>query len=424
MKILILNPYNPFPVNSGGKMRTLLFTAALKEKHQISLLYPPDPDRMHEDILSEEIRRNFQNLWTSEYEIKKADMQTFPQRLKNVMHGIPWEIYHQYLPNFEQMLIRVVRKHSFDIVFARYISTGRYLLENRKTLKAKIIIDVDDLEFIKSSRQLRIEGKKKPYDAYRRKFNNWLLKRYNRKLNTIARTIVCSEHDQHLLQKKLGLHNVTVIPNSIDVTGYTSITPYSNIHIQQKTLLFCGTLNYEPNIDGVVWFIHHVFPLIISRYPTVKLHIVGSLKKGKIRGLADNKSIFCFYNVPDVTSYYEQSSIVIVPLRVGGGTRIKILEAFACRRPVVSTSVGAEGIQAHHDRHLLIADKPEEFADVCLHLLDNPNEAYRLTEEAYRLVSEHYDTRIVNKHITELFEKGIESPVKKCGWGKKITNQQ
>lgn len=399
MKILILNPYIPYPVNSGGRLRTWRFITALKERHMLSLLCPPE--KTHSDALTAPIRGNFENLWVSG---RDAGSNGLPlgKRIKNLLGGVPWEITYPYSRNLNRLLLEVMREHRFDAVFARYISAGKYLIENIAAINARVIVDLDDIEFIKSSRQMGIE-RTGGYAGFRMKLNNLLLKRYHRKLRSIDRVLVCSEDDRRLLRESLGLDNISVIPNAIEVSRYAQMPPYTQAVNRLKTLLFCGTLNYAPNVDGLMWFVKEVFPLILAQDPGITLNVIGSSKRDSLPGVTGERSIACFFNVPDVIPYYAQSSAVIVPLRVGGGTRIKILEAFACGRPVVTTPIGGEGLEMTAGVHCLTAAEPRDFAAACLRLLGNFDEAERIARESRIFVRDRFDTPAVDEKIRALF---------------------
>jgi glycosyltransferase involved in cell wall biosynthesis len=166
-------------------------------------------------------------------------------------------------------------------------------------------------------------------------------------------------------------------------------------------IFFCGAMDYEPNIDAAIWFTQNIFPKILQKDPTVKLEIVGRQPGPEILELA-SQSVSVHANVPSMAAYYERAGVVIVPIRVAGGTRIKILEAAACRCPVVSTTIGAEGLAVENEKHCLLADDEQAFADDCLRVLNDPKLAQRLGEEIYSLVKNTYDVEVVQKSIREL----------------------
>lgn len=168
------------------------------------------------------------------------------------------------------------------------------------------------------------------------------------------------------------------------------------------TLLFVGTLNYYPNEDAALLLCRDVLPLLRERAGArreVRLVIAGALPSPPVRALAGAPGVVVAADVPDLAPLYNAADVVVAPLRAGGGTRIKILEAFAHRRPVVATTVGAEGIDARHGEHLLIADSPPALADACLRLMESPDEAADMAGRAFDLVRSAYDIDRVRRIV-------------------------
>jgi len=202
-------------------------------------------------------------------------------------------------------------------------------------------------------------------------------------LRDLDRVYVCSEPDRMRLLGR-GAAEVRVLPNAVAAVPGATPPPRR----EPFTLLFVGTLGYHPNADGLLWFCARVLPLLRDRGPApVRLLVVGAGAPPAVQALAALPGVTLVGAVPDVAPLYRDSHAVVVPIRAGGGTRIKVLEAFAHRRPVVSTTVGAEGIRARSGEHLLLGDRPEEFAAACRALMADAGLGARLAEAALHLVS-------------------------------------
>lgn len=400
-KILFLNQGIPYPINNGARMRTWMFFESLLTEYDISLLCLMESHSDESNLKA--LESKFQNIWLVHPDYKHQ--HSLLERFRNLARGIPWEIGFRYSSKFAARLFEILQNEHFDFIFARYMTSAKYLL-NLSLPLTKTIIDLDDLDFIKSSQKIKIVTPEGFYDKYRRQFNNWLHKHYHRRLSRVSTIIVCSEHDRLLLSQELRLSNISIICNAIAVDKYASIGVLSKDEFDQKTILFCGTLDYDPNTDGLKWFLEEIWPGIVRSQPKARLHIVGSCKEDLFRKFADNKSIFVYYNVADVLPFYRGCSLVVVPLRIGGGTRIKILEACACRRPVVSTSVGAEGLNLRNEQDCLIADSPDKFAQSCLSVLSDFSKAKALSDSGFQRVSDYYDMHVVQESILHL----IRSP--------------
>jgi glycosyltransferase involved in cell wall biosynthesis len=217
-------------------------------------------------------------------------------------------------------------------------------------------------------------------------------------LRDLDRVYVCSESDRAALRPGARAE-VCVLPNALPVSGQLSSKgghgPFS--------FLFVGTLAYYPNEDGIVHFCRQVVPLLRRIAPReFQVVIVGFGVTADVQQLASRPEVRLIGTVPDVAPWYAEADAVVVPIRAGGGTRIKVLEAFSYRRPVVSTSIGVEGIDAHPDQHLLVGDTPAELATQCARLMADPDLARALAERSYSLFLRSYSTEALAKRVAEL----------------------
>jgi len=397
MKILFLDNFAPFPINNGGAIRSWNFIKALAPEDELSLLCF---DTTKNYVLPNKLGKYFKNIWLvrygEDYQIKLNRLMKFSYFLRK----IPWEIYDGFSEEYERMFLKILKENDFDVIFARSLSCGKYLIKHKEKLSVKTIIDLDNVDSIMVQRSM-VLGKDTRYLKFRKTVNNKLLQNYYPKLNSFSASVICSQKDKDYLEN-LGLRNVWIIPNSLDVTYYEEIKHYERNAFNQKIIMFCGSLSYEPNIDAIKWFSKEIFPLIVAKNSQVKLYIVGVNPRREVLELA-GKSVFVFPNVDSVLPYYKKSSLVVVPIRIGGGTRIKILEALACHRPVVSTSVGAEGLALKNREHCVIEDNPQKFANTCLEVIEDYKKSYRLGENGYKLVREKYDEPRLRGDIKKLF---------------------
>lgn len=206
-------------------------------------------------------------------------------------------------------------------------------------------------------------------------------------LRDFDRLYVCSEADRRLLLARRPRARLCVLPNALPVPAPLPRPPEAG----PFTFLFVGTLGYYPNEDGLRFFCREVLPRLQRIAPRdVRLDIVGIGMSAGVQALGELPGVRLVGYVPDVAPRYAWADAVVVPIRAGGGTRIKVLEAFAHRRPVVSTTVGAEGIDARDGEHLLLGDTPEDFAERCARLMTEPALGAGLAERAFALFSARY----------------------------------
>ena len=218
----------------------------------------------------------------------------------------------------------------------------------------------------------------------------------NIKAHNISRTFVCSADEKRNFSPN---KRVISILNSVPM-----VDSNRNKNRDRRKILFAGSLNYQPNIDALQYFAAKTLPLILEHEPDIELLIVGRSPADNISNLSGHPNISIAMDVEDVLPYYKQAAISIAPIRFGGGTRVKILEAFAFRVPVVSTSFGYQGLDVTPGKHLLSADKPEEFADACLKLFGDRELGESLEYNAYLFVKKNHSYDSIEKEIIQVVE--------------------
>ena len=214
------------------------------------------------------------------------------------------------------------------------------------------------------------------------------------------RVFVASERDRAHIAQRTGLERLWAVPNAIDVPEEDSRTQGD----RSFTFLFVGTLDYYPNEDGILWFLEEVLPALRADTPrSFRVRIVGAHPPETVQTLASGAPDVTVTGwVDDIREAYREADAVIAPIHAGGGTRIKILEAFAFHRPVVATSAAVEGIDARDEEHLLIANEPRTFAACCRRLLRDAVLGESMADRALELVRARYDSVIVRAIIRRL----------------------
>ena len=217
-----------------------------------------------------------------------------------------------------------------------------------------------------------------------------------------------SKEDKKQFQEEYGV----TTPIEILETGVNTkfFQPTADPKPKPGRLVFLGSMDWMPNIDGMKWFVGEIYDLVKEKYPAISLDIVGRRPGEEIKNLARNdSSIQVLADVPDVRPHIAESDLFIVPLRVGGGSRIKIYEAMAMDRPVVSTTIGAEGLPLTPDEHIAIGDTPAEFADQIVRLLNDSEKKQNISNSGYRLVTENFQWKNVatqlRDHCQDLVKK-------------------
>jgi glycosyltransferase involved in cell wall biosynthesis len=218
--------------------------------------------------------------------------------------------------------------------------------------------------------------------------------------NSAAHVIAVSAIDEQMMRERFGVRSISAVGTGVDLDYFAapeSTTP-------QFDLVFVGSMDWMPNVDGIEWFLAEVLPIIRTGKPDARLAIVGRNPPPAITAKSDNKSVTVTGTVPDVRPFLWQSAISIVPLRVGGGTRLKIFEAMAAGTPVVATAIGAEGLPVQHGRTVHIADTAQDFAAECLRLLNNPQQRVRISAAALDLVRANFSWARVTRDFEDVLQ--------------------
>ena len=253
--------------------------------------------------------------------------------------------------------------------------------------------------------QTETNSLKRAYFQYERK----RMARYEAQVcNQFDLVFAVSDEDKQTLRDKLGVTTpIVVLETGVDTQFFR---PQPEITPTPGKLVFLGSMDWMPNIDGMKWFVEQVFFKIKRQHPDVSLDIVGRRPGVEIRQLADQDAgIRVIPDVPDVRPHIADCDLFIVPLRIGGGSRIKIYEAMAMDRPVVSTSIGAEGLPLTPGQHIAIGDTPDALADRVVWLLNNPEQKRQLSTAGYQLVTENYQWRNVAIRLRDHCEKLVKA---------------
>lgn len=287
-----------------------------------------------------------------------------------------------YRRKMQKALDRLVGENKFDIIHASSVILGYYDFPR----VIPTISDTHNVEFDLVHRTLR--GTRDPiwklylYLEYKR-----LRKEELRNCLKFDAMLATTSRDSELWKKELPGLDVTVVQNGVD---RQFLTPVADVKQDEDALVFVGLMEYYPNRHGILYFIEEIFPLILRERPHAKLYIVGAKPTKDVLAHASDRIIITGF-VDDVRPYVARSSVFVIPLLIGGGIRGKALEAMAMRKPIVSTSIGIEGIKLVKDKSVLIADSPEEFCTAVVKLLTDSNLAKNISDQAYNTVTEFYD---------------------------------
>jgi glycosyltransferase involved in cell wall biosynthesis len=284
-------------------------------------------------------------------------------------------------------------EHSFMARYVESLPLGH---------RSKTVLMLHDVTYLKYERMSRLEGRlarKLRLWVYSRMMRGWE-PRYAQRFD---RCITVSESDRDILRKSSPLLVVDVIPNGIDIHEYRQL-PMTD---KSPSLIFVGNMDYLPNVDAVTAFCHRSLPIIREQFSNVELWIVGVNPAKEVLDLR-SRSIHVTGQVSDVRPFYCRATASVVPLRAGGGTRLKILESMALGRPVVSTSIGCEGLDVTDGVHLLIGDDMKEIALKTIKVLADRSLQKRLADKARELAVARYGWDSIAQRLCDTYEQLLD----------------
>ncbi len=282
-----------------------------------------------------------------------------------------------------------IRLEAFDLIQVEHAHAGHWLSGlDIRIPKLLVCLDIDSLiARRRADLQTRFGHRLAAWVEWQK------LRRYERQIAGIyGNCVTVSEEDRAALRSLAPAARTWVVPNGVDPAYFHRADPSRE---EAGSLVFTGTMFWEPNVDAMISFCADILPRIRRQHPKVRMTIVGAEPSQAVRGLAAHDGVIVTGTVEDVRPYIAAASVYVVPLRNGGGTRLKILEAMAMGKAVVSTSVGCEGLRVSKDRELVVADGSEALAEAVCRLLEDPAERQALGETARRAVMDRYDWRII-----------------------------
>lgn len=379
-RALVLANRLPFPLDDGWKVRSFHMVRSIAEMADTTVVvFHPGED----EVLAAARRALGPGVRLET--VLAPPAYSMPNLLRGLLTRVPVHVWNQSSAPLEARLAELERECPFDVCITEAIFMYPHMSRLRPSTVR--IVDTHNIDSVTMSRYARTMP-----SFVRRLYARVTASRFRsferRTFMEAALVWVCSEPERELLGRTLPGSNVRVVPNGVD----TAAMAPSGRAAERGRLVFFGRLDYFPNVDGLEFFARDILPLIRRRRPDVELHVVGQAATETVRGLAATDSgVRLRGRVDDVRPVLEEAEVVVVPLRAGGGTRLKILEALSMARAVVSTPVGAEGLDLESGRDLLLADSAERFADAVVRLLEDATARRELGEHGRATVVARYD---------------------------------
>jgi len=377
LKILQLVPQVPYPLSVGGKVGIFNITKHLAMRgHRITML-AFDTDSPVETKPLEQ----YCELITVPHSNKNSSFRAFV----NLFSKLPYNISKYQSPKFQSRLCQLLKERRFDIVHVDHLHMAQYGTFSKGKINMPIVLREHNVESVIMERFADLSSS----FVVRRWLGVQLRRIRSFEAAQAARydcCLVITEEDRKRLNTLAPSARAQVIPGGVEARYFKEPQRDTRLPV---SVSFFGNFDWIPNRDAVLWFVQDIFPKIITKLPEATLYVIGKNIPPKIKAL-QSKNLIVRGFVPDLKEEAQKYQMTVVPLRVGGGIRLKILESFAMRVPVVSTSVGCEGISGNHNEHLLVGDTADEFAEHVVRLLEDEALRKRLVKKAYALAEKKY----------------------------------
>ena len=407
MRLLQFAPRVCWPLDTGAKLRNYHLARVLAEHAQITLLAFVDAEQSLADL---------ENLYAQVIAVQRDRAYTVSKTLRGAFGSTPLPVLNYTTDSMKQTLERVLNEQDFDVVQVESIHLMAYLPTIRASRNRPLVIcDWHNIE----SELMQRYAEREPSlsrQAYARKTARLMSEFEKRAMHEFDAHIVVSERDAERLRFLNPEASVFVVENGVD-TAYYSDEQVEQAHAAWRVqharngsgarnrIVFVGSMDYHANVEGVASFAREVWPRLRARQPELVFTIVGRDPLPQVRELARIPGVEVTGTVDDVRPYYREALASVVPLNVGGGSRLKILEAMAAGVPVVSTSLGAEGLKVQDGENILIADTGEQLVESISSVVENADLRNQLRERGRALVSERYDWSTLGASLFRIYEE-------------------
>lgn len=397
MRILWVNPNFLHPTTKGGQIRTLGILRELHREHEIHYVALQEPGNP-EGPAKASLYSSFHYPVPSQV-ANKSSPRFYLELARGLTDPMPVAIRRFDSLAFRQTVAGLIEGIKFDVLVADFLASVPAFADLSRAVLFQHNVESDIW------RRRAEQATSLPHRLYLQSQYRCMAAYEQQACRQARKVIAVSERDARTMDKLYGVSGAGWTDTGVDVDYFT---PPANPApaAGPGELVFVGSMDWMPNVDGMLWFAREVWPKIKAARPDTTLAIVGRQPPPEIQALAAGSSIRVTGTVPDVRPWLWQSRLSIVPLRIGGGTRLKIYEAMAARTPVVSTAIGAEGLAGEPGRDIFLADEPQDFAAACLRLLEDQPARDRLADAAWNMVDSQFRWLHVARDFARLLEEG------------------
>lgn len=398
MRILWVKSNFLHPLDTGGTIRTYQMLRQLKKRHHLTYVALDAGEAANAIELAEEYaQRVIAVRWRGVPTRQQSSF--YIGALANLWSSMPLALGRWVSPELRAALEELSARESFDVAVADFLVTAPHFDAIRNTPKLLFQHNVETLIWRRMHEVAR--GPLRWYfGSQARRMHRW----EGRLARGFDHVVAVSEQDASLMRDWFDAGSVSSVPTGVDAEFFHP----PDAGPSQPRVVFLGSLDWLPNVDAVRWFLADIWPLVRRQRPDAEFHVVGRCPPmAFVREIQQHPGARVWADVPDVRPHLWGSAVTVIPLRVGGGTRIKAYEALACANALVSTSVGVEGLALENGKQLLVADDAPVFADAVIELLDHPEHAGALRQAGRGFVETHCSW----ENVAEAFTRACEAAI-------------
>jgi glycosyltransferase involved in cell wall biosynthesis len=398
MKILWVKPGKLLPLDTGGKLRTYNILRHLSARHQLTYVsyYVGARDETYEkDVLD-----LFPGTVALHIEVSNAPLGRYFDYARHFFSGVPYAVSRFTVPQVGRLISPWISERRFDVAVCDFLASALNFPQRLKTPTALFQHNVETILW-----QRRAEQETRWMDRVISKIEYEKMRRFEpAQVRRFHHVIAVSDADRVAMTSMIDAFRISVVPTGVDLGKYH----YDPKDMPSSPLVvFTGSMDWAPNIDGVEFFCKDIWPRVLEKIPEARFRIVGRDPHPRVKKLESN-SVEVTGSVPSIIDHLREAAVFVVPLRIGGGTRIKIYEAMAVGKATVSTTIGAEGLDVRHDRDILLADDPASFAEAVVSVLQNDALRRRL-ETAAAATAARYDWSVITEQFVEVLRTTIKA---------------
>jgi len=399
MKILWVKPGKLLPLDTGGKLRTYNILRKLSATHELTYLsyYGGQPDPAYEHEVLTQLPGTVS---VSTAAPDSTPRERYLDYLRRLVWRAPYAVSKFTAPQVQRLLDDWIPQGRFDVAVCDFLSSALNFPDN---LATPTVLFQHNVETVLWKRKTEFEVKwldravSRIEYAKMRRFEPEQARRFHH-------VIAVSDADRKAMSGMVDPSHISVVPTGVDLSKYQY---HPEVRPTGALVVFTGSMDWEANIDGVEYFCKEIWPLVRARVAGARFRIVGRDPHARVKKLA-SESVEVTGTVPSIVDHLRAAAVFVVPLRIGGGTRIKIYEGMAMGKATVSTRVGAEGLDVQHGRDIVLEDAPAAFADAIVTLLEN-EEVRRRYEAAAAATARKYDWSVITQRFVEVLQRTIDA---------------